>query len=85
MTLGLRFGVPDIDREDVNPASKDYYEEQVTSALWRLEHPHEQSAAMLAGDLYFLRAAATVRPLVNLAQGQMDLRGRTTRSGSYMY
>ncbi|WP_437663267.1 SIR2 family protein [Sorangium sp. So ce1182] len=57
-------------------AEEDAYSEEVQVALDRLDDPHEQPAARLAGDIFFLRVAAARRPFVRLPEGESDLRER---------
>jgi tetratricopeptide (TPR) repeat protein len=49
---------------------------EVAAALDRLTQPHNQTAARLAGDILFLRTAASRRPVVRVTSGVIDLRER---------
>ncbi|WP_437942736.1 SIR2 family protein [Sorangium sp. So ce341] len=57
-------------------AEGDAYSAEVKESLDRLDAPHEQPAARLAGDIFFLRVAAARRPFVRLPEGEIDLRER---------
>ncbi|WP_437672235.1 hypothetical protein [Sorangium sp. So ce131] len=50
------------------------YEQHIDVALDHLDHPDEFPIARVAGDVIFLRLAATRRALVNLPEGEVDLR-----------
>lgn len=49
---------------------------EVAAALDRLTQPHNQTAARLAGDILFLRIAASRMPVVRVTSGVIDLRER---------
>jgi len=49
------------------------FSEHVRVALHRLEHPEEHPIAQLARDMFFLRAAAMLRPPIKLPEGELNL------------
>jgi hypothetical protein len=50
------------------------YEKQIEGALRRVDHPDDFPIARIAGDVFFLRVAASRKPRVSIAGQDIDLR-----------